>query len=321
MSECTCNATIAEGVALCRAVEESGKIYMLAENYPFSRPTMELRRIYQNGELGQALYGDGEYNHPMPPSVTNEISPGIYHWRNTIPVTYYCTHALAPLMMATDTFPVWVSGFSIANNQVNKGTAKRSDPGAVIICQMDNGAVFKLLGTGIPGHSRYYRLHGTRGAAEIETRTGELHVWHDDWDIPKGVTRSRVYFPEWPEYEELASHTGHGGGDFWTTLLFSKAINENTQPYLNVYRGVAMSSVGILAWKSALKGGVPFEMPDFSNEKARRENENDTWNPILKAGVDKNMIPPASITRYEPSQEDLDQAKIIWERGEHKGHS
>ena len=36
MSECTCNATLAEGVALCRAVEKSSKVYMLAENYPYT---------------------------------------------------------------------------------------------------------------------------------------------------------------------------------------------------------------------------------------------------------------------------------------------
>ena len=37
MSETAANATLAEGVALCRAVERSGKIYMFAENYPFAR--------------------------------------------------------------------------------------------------------------------------------------------------------------------------------------------------------------------------------------------------------------------------------------------
>ncbi|MCL1869416.1 MAG: Gfo/Idh/MocA family oxidoreductase, partial [Promicromonosporaceae bacterium] len=60
MSECASNATVAEGVALCREVERAGKVYMLAENYPFTRATMELRRIYRAGELGRGLYGDGE---------------------------------------------------------------------------------------------------------------------------------------------------------------------------------------------------------------------------------------------------------------------
>ena len=39
-----------------------------------------------------------------------------------------------------------------------------------------------------------------------------------------------------------------------------------TPPFLDVYRGVAMSSVGILAWKSALEDGRPFDVPDFRDE-------------------------------------------------------
>ena len=109
MSECTCNATMAEGVALCRAVEQSGKVYMLAENYPYTVFNMEMRRLYRTGEIGEVTYADGEYNHPM--SVENglDISPGLNHWRNWLPSTYYCTHALAPLMMITDRMPVKVN--------------------------------------------------------------------------------------------------------------------------------------------------------------------------------------------------------------------
>ena len=65
LSECVAMGTLAEGVALCRAVEESGKIYMIAENYPFTKARMEMRRLYQSGELGEILYGEGEYCHPI----------------------------------------------------------------------------------------------------------------------------------------------------------------------------------------------------------------------------------------------------------------
>ena len=53
MSECACNATLAEGVALCRAVEKSGKTYMPDENYPYTRFNMEMRRLYCTGEIGR----------------------------------------------------------------------------------------------------------------------------------------------------------------------------------------------------------------------------------------------------------------------------
>ena len=164
LSETSCNATLAEGVALCRAVEQSGKTYMLAENYPFTRFNMEMRRLYRTGEIGQVTYADGEYNHPMEPETLNAISPGLNHWRNWLPATYYCTHALAPLMCITDTMPLSVNGLSIAVPEVTDVLPRHNDPGSVILCRMDNGAVFRIFGDALPGHSNWYRVHGTRGA-------------------------------------------------------------------------------------------------------------------------------------------------------------
>ena len=53
MSECAACHTLAEGVALTRAVERSGKIYMFAENYPYMAYNQEMRRLYQAGEVGE----------------------------------------------------------------------------------------------------------------------------------------------------------------------------------------------------------------------------------------------------------------------------
>ena len=146
MSETAANATLAEGVALCRAVERSDRIYMFAENYPFTRFNMEMRRLYHAGEIGRVTYAEGEYNHPIAPEGMNRLSPGLNHWRNWLPSTYYCTHALAPLMVATDTMPVSVNALSIVAPEVSDLLPRHNDPGAVILCRMDNGAVFRLFG-------------------------------------------------------------------------------------------------------------------------------------------------------------------------------
>ncbi|HOF87812.1 MAG TPA: Gfo/Idh/MocA family oxidoreductase, partial [Armatimonadota bacterium] len=128
MSETASNATLAEGVALCRAVERTGLTYMLAENYPYTQFNMEMRRVYRTGEIGEVTYAEGEYNHPMAPRDRAAISPGANHWRNWLPSTYYCTHALAPLMYITDTMPVKVNGLSIACREVDAEVARRADP-------------------------------------------------------------------------------------------------------------------------------------------------------------------------------------------------
>jgi hypothetical protein len=41
-----------------------------------------------------------------------------------------------------------------------------------------------------------------------------------------------------------------------------------------------MSSVGILAWKSALEDGKPYDVPDFRSETERQKVENDHWSPF-----------------------------------------
>jgi len=53
MSETAACKTPAEGVALARAVEKSGKTYMLAENFPFFVYNQEMRRLYHRGEIGE----------------------------------------------------------------------------------------------------------------------------------------------------------------------------------------------------------------------------------------------------------------------------
>ena len=69
-------------------------------------------------------------------------------------------------------------------------------------------------------------------------------------------------------------------GDFFTSYLFAEAIRKGEQPYLDVYRGVAMSAVGIQAWRSCLDNGCPYEIPDFRDEEARSKYENDRWSPF-----------------------------------------
>ncbi len=324
MSETSSNGTLADGVALCRAVEKSKKTYMLAENYPYTKFNQEMRRVYRSGEVGKALYAEGEYNHPMSDHSINSIAPGEKHWRNHLPSTYYCTHALAPLVCMTEALPKSVTAISIPSRDVCVNTARCADPGSVILTHNTDGSVFRILSLVMPGHSNYYRLHGTKGAMEI-TRgpgyfgPGQVRVWHEEWDTQNGkFPTDRVYTPDWPEHAELANKAGHGGGDFWTNFHFANAIRAGGQPFLDVYRGVNMSSVGILAWRSALNGGIPQAVPDFSKESDRKKFENDHWSPWPDGTGDGKA--PASVTGFmKPTAKGLAAAKKIWKDLGYKG--
>ena len=103
MSETSACFTLAQGVALVEAVEKSGLTYMFAENYPYTAFNQEMRRLFRAGTVGEFVYGEGEYVHPDDADFWDSISPGVDHWRNWLPATYYCTHCMGPLMFITGT--------------------------------------------------------------------------------------------------------------------------------------------------------------------------------------------------------------------------
>ena len=313
LSECVCNSTLAEGVALCRAVEKSGKIYMLAENYPYSVVNQEMTRLYQSGVMGKVLYADGEYNHYESSRVFNILSPGVRHWRNIMPATYYCTHAMAPLMMATNTMPVKVTGFvTSADENVFRNTAKIHDVGSIIMCEMDNGALFRnYTAFGVPGTSIWYRYNCSYGGMETSRLNhSQIRIYKEPSCFPPDEVTESVYSPKFKEYADDANAAGHGGGDFYVCLDFIRAILGNRQPWLDVYRGVALSSIGIIAWRSVLNGNIQMSMPDFRDEEQRKEIENDCYSPFLEEGDPFKL--PSAVKRCPIPPEWIEAAKADW---------
>ncbi|HBN82743.1 MAG TPA: hypothetical protein DDZ89_02765 [Clostridiales bacterium] len=270
MSETTAVITMAEAAALVNKVEKTGKIYMLAENYPYFKYNQEMRRLYQAGEIGEMVYGEGEYLHPDAVETRNKRSAGFNHWRNNLPVTYYNTHALAPIMHITDTMPVMVNALSIPNSPKDEQTAllpNKADTSSVILTRMNNDSVVRTIGYNLRGHGNWYRVHGTRGLMEnLRTLdTQMLRVKHEVFELREGEVEEKIYKPDFPFMANVANTTGHGGGDFFTDYYFAEAIRTGVQPYFDVYKAVAMSAVAIQGFKSAHENGAPFEIPDFKN--------------------------------------------------------
>jgi predicted dehydrogenase len=313
MSETAAVHTLAEGVELARAVERTGGIYMFAENYPYFAYNQEMRSRFQTGEIGEFRYGEGEYIHPGTRHFGADISPGTNHWRNWIPATYYCTHALAPVMFITDTRPEKVNGLVIPHDfdDPHLSSVRRMDTASIIMLRMDNDAVVKLAQVHLRGHGNYTRIHGNCGLME-NARYGDrqqIVVRKDEFDTADGKAVEEVYVPDFPVHAELAEKAGHGGGDFFTSYYFAEAIRTGEQPYLDVYRGIDMSIVGVLAWRSALADGATVEVPDFRDETVRKLHEDDHWSPDpTRAG----HIQSSLLGKIKPTQEDLEYSRGVW---------
>jgi predicted dehydrogenase len=317
LSECIPARTMGQCVELVEAVERSKKIYMLAENYPYSKANMELARLYRAGEIGDVRYAEGEYNHPGEENWRLSISPGLKHWRNWLPPTYYVTHALAPLMVITDTRPVTLNALSIPEPRTQSPhSVKVGDCGGVILCRMDNGAVFRIWGLGMNSiHRVRYEIHGDRGLISTAdpNHWSYVRVHHEPWMRQPTERAENTYLPEWPGNAVQADRAGHGGGDFWTCHYFADAIRTGRTPYLDVYRATSMAAVSILGWRSCLDEGAPFAIPDFRKKAARKPFLKDQWSPFPE-DVGPGQPPPSLNGHIKPSAESIRHARKEWKK-------
>lgn len=317
-SECLSNSTMAEGVELIRAFEKSKSIYMIAENYPQMRFTREMKRLCDAGALGKILYAEGEYNHPGNPlNTTNRKRLNYYpkHWRNYLPRTYYITHSIGPIMWATGATPKKVTAFASfapGDKSLPRGS-HNGDRVAIVTTLNDDGSIFRVTGNAtFGGIHNSYRVCGTNGQIENVRGMGEkVMLRYNEWSKPEGVENAeQLYTPDWNDKdEELIKKSGHGGGDYLTPRMFIECIKEGKQPEhpFDIYSAVNMASVGILAHRSVLNGGAPYDIPDFRLEEERVKYENDDATPFYYTDGRTPTIPCCSHPDYAPTDEQVEK--------------
>ena len=297
LSETTAAYTLKECVELVEAVEETGMTYALAENYPYFRACREITKLYQSGVVGDVLFAEGEYVHPMSKEEHASIMPEPTHWRNGLPNTYYCTHAMGPLMTATGLMPRKVIGKVTANKAAAKKDGVQPgepyDRGGIMLVEMDEGVIFRVGGDNMFGSmGNWYRLSCEGGNIEA-VRGGDpkVRLAINPWYMKKdsGYNTENVYTPEYTELDKQAEGAGHGGSDFFVTYNFVQDLLNHRQPFMNVYRATAMSAMGILAWRSALNNSVQLDIPDFSKKEDRDRVRDDTEAPQPHYGQEGHL--------------------------------
>ena len=319
LSECTSNSTMAEGVALVRAAKKSKAIYMIAENYPFMKFNQEMKRVFQGGTLGKALFAEGEYSHPHDPNDEKTIKylrPYENHWRNYLPRTYYITHSLGPLMYITGAKPIRITAMPVfAPHPTDTLMGPNSgDRAAIITCLNDDDSVFRVTGCAAFGsHENSYRICGMKGQIEnLRDGTGRVVLSYNEWDTPEGLPSRICYDPKWKDKDSrLIEASGHGGGDFLVIREFFECITENKRPFFDVYCATTMASVGILAHRSLLERSTPYDIPDFHNEEDLLKYENDTLTPFIGIDGEEPTLPVCSHPDFKPSEKDVLEYKRI----------
>lgn len=318
-SECISNGTMAEGIELLKAFEKSNSIYMLAENYPQMIFNREMKRVCDNGTLGKILYAEGEYNHPADPNDVKFKKTYNYfpeHWRNFLPRSYYITHSLGPVMWATGATPKKVTSFAaFAPIEGDVPTASFSgDRVSIVTTQNDDGSIFRITGcAAFGGHHNAYRICGTEGQIEnLRGMGNKVMLRYNGWSKPEGMDDVNLYEPKWNDPdEEIFKTSGHGGGDYLTARVFLDCIKKGKQPEhpFDIYSAINMSSVAILAHRSMLEGGKPYDIPDFTKEEDCKLYENDRLSPFYGVDGSDPVIPCCSHTDFKPTEKQIENYK------------
>lgn len=320
-SECISNGTMAEGIELLKSFEKSNSIYMLAENYPQMIFNREMKRVCDGGTLGKILYAEGEYNHPGNPNDVKFKKTYNYfpeHWRNFLPRSYYITHSLGPVMWATGATPKKVTSFAaFAPIEGDVPTASfNGDRVSIVTTQNDDGSIFRITGcAAFGGHHNAYRICGTEGQIEnLRGMGNKVMLRYNGWSKPEGMDEVNLYEPKWNDPdEEIFKTSGHGGGDYLTARVFLDCIKKGKQPEhpFDIYSAINMSSVAILAHRSMLEGGKPYDIPDFTKEEDCKLYENDRLSPFYGVDGSDPVIPCCSHTDFKPTEKQVRNYKKV----------
>ncbi len=278
MCEVTSFYTPAEGVAVVEAVEKSGKIYNLLENYPFTRQNMYIRKLYQEGFFGEFMYAEGSYLHECRSlcyaynvSGGLPVEPGwhVHSWRSNMNGHYYNTHSLGPLMHITSLRPVQVSAIPC---DVHLPGYLGKNKGGMLpsMVRMSNGGLLRnLMGAGTSDRHRELCLWGTRACVENSDLEMQMRLG------ACGAGMRLKMNPKWESMASVAEKTGHCGGDFWELYYFIREILTGEKSYWDIYNAADVTLAGIMAVRSQQQGGVLVDIPDFRKKAERDKYRND----------------------------------------------
>ncbi|WP_339814982.1 Gfo/Idh/MocA family oxidoreductase [uncultured Imperialibacter sp.] len=277
-----CTVPMATTVDECRQIVElvkaTGLTYMMMETVIYSREFLFVKEMYEKGEMGRIQF--------LRASHQQEMAGWPGYWEG-LPPMYYATHCVGPVLALTKgeaeqvsclgsgridekLIPVYNSPFAIETCHIK---FKNSDLAAEITRSLFNTA-------------RQYResfdVYGSKKSFEwtlIEHEPSVIHTGESPEKVtipdyahllPKEIqsfTTAGVYDSDDNQHLSFIQGSGHGGSHPHLVNEFVNALQEKREPYPNARQSANITCVGILAHESAMKGGQPIKMPDFTLSK------------------------------------------------------
>jgi predicted dehydrogenase len=192
------------------AARASGRVYMMAENWPYEPSILKAHTLYGAGKLGKLYYGEAEYLHH---TESLWFTPdGTSTWRRSFPPLLYPTHGLGPYLHMTGDRFTEVTAHAVSG-ETPPGADPERDWLQVAMLRSEQGCLFKLMNSFCNVHpgGHYLSFYGDRGSFETgrgKKARSEANFWQQG-ETPREMTREDCEYPPLPDYvQAMGSHAG-----------------------------------------------------------------------------------------------------------------
>ena len=246
-----------EAAELLETVKKTGRVYMLFETSAYHDAVYASREIYRAGGFGKMIYTEGEYYH-----YACEALDSYKGWRIGMPPQWYPTHSNAYYINVTGGSFTDVSCMGHVDN-----LSKQLQPGANAYGNRF-GSEIALFRTSEGGSARMAVCWDMpKMEAEAGRNAGEKGAFWFKGFAPADEETARLVKTlklKKPALPPGVAAGGHGGSHGYLGNEFVEAILQNRRPLVDVISALNLTVPGIIAHRSALKGGELLKIPQYA---------------------------------------------------------
>lgn len=266
------------------ALKKSGKKYLSLENYCYIRPLLIVENLVKEGKIGEIYYAESDYlkdfkeYHPKFPNVGGWRQQE-YFGKKGHP---YITHSIGPLLnlMGEKVVKVIAMGAGRHFDMV-------ADETCVLMLETEKGHLIRLRSSFVsprPDSVTYYSIQGMNGCYQAPDGPNDFHKIYipefckaGGWNNPgqwRNIYDLKDYIPEdWKKYWNPYDYDGKNDNDTYELYdsglkvmydRFAESMLDGKEIPITFEDAANWTAAGILSAESVEKGGMPVEVPTFT---------------------------------------------------------
>ena len=280
--------------SLVHTWEKTKTPFMFLENCCFGKEELVATRMAREGKLGEVVYAHGAYGHDLRSEICGGVKNRHYRLRNYLirNCDNYPTHNLGPIakllninrgnrmlkLTSMASKARGLSAFVQGKEEYEFLQDKHFAQGDVVCTNImcaDGSLISLKLDTSLPrAYSREFTISGTKGLFSVPDQvvlTDEMEFNHELEIKEYSGNNKEIYennLPAvWKNITQEQIDAGHGGMDTLTLQAFFGAALSGEEMPIDVYDAATWMVITCLTEASIANGGMPVDIPDFTNGK------------------------------------------------------